>query len=159
VNEAAAALQMWLAAMPQYPITISVMDAATLQRKATAHQLQFWASSWVADYPDPHDWLTTNLACGASHNAGQVCDEQADSLMLSADVIPAQSARMEMYREAEQMLVADVAWLPLDQTTRWWEAKPWIQNFSIASDGLIPKETWQTMQSFYKPSNPVDRIP
>ena len=144
-NEAAAAQQMWLKAMPNYPITITSIDFNTLLQKTSAHQLQFWTLAWIEDYPDPQDWLTTNLACDSAYNAGQACDTQADALMKAADANPSESARLVQYQQAEQILVTKVAWLPLDQATNWWETKPYLVNFTITAGGLIPRESWQTM--------------
>jgi peptide/nickel transport system substrate-binding protein/oligopeptide transport system substrate-binding protein len=143
-NEAQAAIQMWLKAMPKYPLTYSGPPDTLLQSN-TARNLQFWSLAWVQDYPDPQDWLSTNLACGSSYNAGSTCDPQADALMRAADMNPDQSTRLQEYQEAEQLLVTNVAWLPLDQATTWWETGPHLQGFTIAADGLIPRESWQTM--------------
>ena len=49
------------------------------------------------------------------------------------------------YQQAEQILVSEVAWLPLDQATTWWETKPYLVNFTITAGGLIPKESLQSM--------------
>ncbi len=144
-NEAAAAQQMWLKAMPNYPITITSIDFNTLLQKTSAHQLQFWTLAWIEDYPDPQDWLTTNLACDSAYNAGSACDTQADALMKAADANPDQAARLVQYQQAEQILVTKVAWLPLDQATNWWETKPYLVNFTITAGGLIPRESWQSM--------------
>ncbi|HEX9038253.1 MAG TPA: peptide ABC transporter substrate-binding protein [Ktedonobacterales bacterium] len=144
-NEAAAAQQMWLKAMPNYPITITSIDFNTLLQKTSAHQLQFWQLGWIEDYPDPQDWLSTNLTCASAYNAGFACDSAADTLMNKADANPDQTSRLQQYQQAEQLLVTDVAWLSLDQATTWWETGPKLQGFTVTAGGLIPRETWQTM--------------
>jgi ABC-type oligopeptide transport system substrate-binding subunit len=118
--EALAARQMWLQAMPGYPITIT--QCCTDLLTTTDSRLQFWQVGWVEDYPDPQDGLSTNLECASLENMGSACDPQA-----------------------EQLLVTDVAWIPLDQTTTWWETGPGLQGFTIAADGLIPRNSWQTI--------------
>jgi peptide/nickel transport system substrate-binding protein/oligopeptide transport system substrate-binding protein len=142
-TDAQVALGMWQKAMPHYPIIISDFVPDTLVTIST--RFQFWGLSWIEDYPDPQDWLSTNLACASAYNHGSACDKQADTLMSAADASPDQAARLQEYREAEQALVTDVAWLPLDQTTTWWETGPYLQGFTIAASGLIPRESWQTM--------------
>ncbi len=145
-SEAAAAQQMWLKAMPKYPITIQEQHTGGLLQSVSAyHLVQFQATAWIEDYPDPQDWLTTNLACDSAYNAGGACDPQADALMKAADANPDQAARLVQYQQAEQILVSEVAWLPLDQATTWWETKPYLVNFTITAGGLIPKESWQSM--------------
>ncbi len=144
-NVAAAAQQMWLAAMPNYPVTITSVDFNTLLTHLSTYSVQFWAIGWIEDYPDPQDWLTTNLACDSSYNAGKACDTQADALMKAADANPDQAARLLQYQQAEQILVTKVGWLPLDQTTTWWETKSYLKNYTVTAGGLVPKESWQTM--------------
>jgi oligopeptide transport system substrate-binding protein len=144
-NEAAAMQQMWLKAMPKYPVTIASIDFNTLLQKTSAHQLQFWTLGWIEDYPDPQDWLTTNLACDSAYNSGFACDPQADALMKAADANPDKVARLTQYQQAEQILVTKVAWLSTDQATTWWETGPKLQGFTITAGGLIPRETWASM--------------
>jgi oligopeptide transport system substrate-binding protein len=146
-TEAAEARQMWLNAMPNYPISIQVYTGGLVESlwSGPRHRLQFQAKTWIEGYPDPQDWLSTTLACDSAYNLGNACDQRAEQLMKAADANPDQAARLAQYQQAEQSLVTEVAWLPLDQATTWWEVKPWLRNFTIASDGLIPKESWQIM--------------
>ncbi len=144
-NVAAATQQMWLKAMPGYPITITSVDFNTLLSNLSVHKVQMWSIGWIEDYPDPQDWLTTNLACDSSYNNGVACDKTADALMKAADANPDQNARLQQYQQAEQILVKEVGWLPLYQTTAWWEVRPYLHNYTITPGGLVPKEAWQTM--------------
>ncbi len=144
-NEAAAAQQMWLKAMPGYPVSITSIDFNTLLQDLSAHKVQFWAIAWIEDYPDPQDWLSTNLTCSSAYNAGYACDPAADKLMAEADANPNQAQRLQQYQQAEQILVKEVGWLPLDQATNWWETKPYLIGFTITAGGLIPRESWQNM--------------
>ncbi len=144
-NQAAAIQQMWLTAMPNYPITITSVDFNTLLQKMSAHSVQLWSIGWIEDYPDPQDWLTTNLACDSAYNAGYACDPTADQLMKAADANPDLNARLQQYQQAEQILVKEVAWLPLYQATTWWETKPYVVGFTVTAGGLTPNESWQNM--------------
>jgi len=142
-NEAAAEQQMWTKAFPGWKITISSIDFSTLLTNLNAKTVQFWAIAWIEDYPDPQDWLTTNLSCASAYNAGSACIPQADTLMHTADANPDLQGRLKQYQQAEQMLVTQVGWLPLDQATTWWEIRPWVVNFNVAAGGLTPLQTWQ----------------
>jgi oligopeptide transport system substrate-binding protein len=144
-NQAAAIQQMWLKAMPGYPITITSVDFNTLLQQMSAHTVQLWSIGWIEDYPDPQDWLTTNLACDSAYNSGLACDKQADALMKAADANPDQPSRLKQYQQAEQILVTEVAWLPLYQATTWWETKPYLVGFTVTAGGLTPRESWQNM--------------
>ena len=63
--------------------------------------------------------------------------------MHAADKNPDLKARLTQYQQAEQILVKEVGWLPLDQATTWWEIRPWVVNFNVAAGGLTPLQTWQ----------------
>ena len=142
-NEAAAEQQMWAKAFPGWKITLSSIDFDTLLTNLNAKTVQFWAIAWIEDYPDPQDWLTTNLSCASAYNSGSACDQQADTLMHAADKNPDLKARLVQYQQAEQILVKEVGWLSLDQATTWWEIRPWVVNFNVAAGGLTPVQTWQ----------------
>jgi peptide/nickel transport system substrate-binding protein/oligopeptide transport system substrate-binding protein len=142
-NEAAAAQQMWAKAFPGWKINITSVEFGTLLTNLNAKTVQFWSLGWIEDYPDPQDWLTTNLACDSAYNAGSACIPAADTLMHAADANPDTTARLAQYQQAEQMLVTQVGWLSLDQPTTWWEIRPWVVNFNIAAGGLTPLDTWQ----------------
>lgn len=142
-NEAAAAQDMWAKAFPGWKVNITSVDFNTLLTDTAAHSLQFWQLGWIEDYPDPQDWLSTNLTCASAYNAGYACDSQADTLMNAADANPDLKARLKQYQDAEQILTTKVAWLSLDQATTWWEIRPWVVNFNIAAGGLTPLDTWQ----------------
>jgi oligopeptide transport system substrate-binding protein len=142
-NEAAAALQMWQKAMPGYPIKITTTDFNTLLGQLAARKVQFWAIAWIADYPDPQDWLSLQFLPTAQYNDGNVNVPDANALMTKADAESNQSARMSDYNQAEQLLVTQVAWLPLDQHKFYYELRPYVQGFSVDAQGLTPLDKWQ----------------
>src|SRR6266568_2642843 len=113
--------------------------------------LQFWRLGWIADYPDPQDWLTLQFDKGVPNNAwnyGQnnsadAAQQQAtQKLMEQADVNPDQNARLQQYNQAEQQLVDDVAWLPYSQDAVNQLVKPCVQNLITNPQELIPPDDW-----------------
>lgn len=148
--EAQAAIQQWKKALPGYPLSLSVVDPTTLLTALTGNTnggqtLQFWVSNWVADYPDPQEWLTLQFLPGSPYNGGNVDVREANSLMQRADLEADQAQRSRDYQAAEQLLVTQVAWLPLDQPKLWWETRPYVQGFSIDPIGLTPLDVWQSV--------------
>ena len=39
-------------------VKAEAIDFNKLLTDITANTLQFWGIAWIADYPDPQDWLT-----------------------------------------------------------------------------------------------------
>jgi peptide/nickel transport system substrate-binding protein/oligopeptide transport system substrate-binding protein len=71
--------------------------------------------------------------------------DQANTLMLKADAEQDTLQRMRDYNAAEQLLVVDIAWVPLYQSKVWWQARPAVHNYSISSFGLTPLDIWPSV--------------
>lgn len=148
--EAQAAIRQWKKALPGYPISLRVVDPTTFLTALAGNvnggqSLQLWATNWVADYPDPQEWLTLQFLPGSPYNSGNVDVREANSLMQRADLEADQVQRVHDYEAAEQLLVTQVAWVPLVQPKLWWETRPYVQGFSIDPAGLTPLDLWQGM--------------
>ena len=144
-NEAEAALAMWQKAFPGYPIKIATTDFNTLLNDLAARKVQFWAIAWIADYPDPQDWLSLQFLPTAQYNDGNVNVPDANTLMTKADAEQNESQRMTDYNSAEQMLVNQVAWMSTDQAKAFYEARSYVNGYTYDAQGLVPLEQWQTM--------------
>jgi oligopeptide transport system substrate-binding protein len=146
---AQAALAMWNAAFPGYPISITTIDYSTflddLVGNVTAPTLQFWATFWVADYPDPQNWLSEQFLPTSAYNSSGVNLNSANPLMIRADGESDLTQRMVDYQKAEQLLVNQVAWIPLDQEKVWWEAAPYLEGYLLDASEQTPLDVWQTM--------------
>jgi peptide/nickel transport system substrate-binding protein/oligopeptide transport system substrate-binding protein len=71
---------------------------------------------WIADYPDPENFLTVlfhSRNIGAAGNTSRYRSADLDRLFDQADVMPAGPARFEVYQGAEQRLLDDAAWITL----------------------------------------------
>jgi oligopeptide transport system substrate-binding protein len=89
--------------------------------EATPH---LWLVGWVADYPDPDDFLRVQwwFAPGWQHGA-------YDRLVEDARRVPDQAERMAMYRQAEGILVEEVPILPLTYGRFHVLVKPWVKGY------------------------------
>jgi oligopeptide transport system substrate-binding protein len=113
--------------------------------------LQFWAINWFADYPDPEDWTTLQFDKGSSNNNmnyGQnnavdtAQQQQVQQELEAADINPDSVARLQVYMRAEQQLVNDVAWLPMEQATNTYLLKPCVVGYVINEQALTPPDDW-----------------
>jgi peptide/nickel transport system substrate-binding protein/oligopeptide transport system substrate-binding protein len=154
-NELAAVQQMW-----QTTLGVSVkiddidgnqligeIEAATNNPKG----LQMWFYGWVADYPDPQDWLTlqfdkgvpnNNTNYGQNHQPDAAQQQATQQLLEQADVNPDKVSRMKQYNQAEQQLVNDVAWLPIHQAMGNFVRKPCVAGMIDNTFGLTPAKDW-----------------
>ena len=145
MNVANNALAAWKKAFPGWPISIRAVDQGAMLQQLSNRQLQLWLFNWLGDYPDPQDWLSLQFLPGSDNNIGNVMVDQANTLMLKADAEEDALQRVRDYNAAEQLLVVDIAWVPLYQTKVWWQTRPTIHNYAIASFGLTPLDIWPTV--------------
>ena len=117
-----------------------------------AKGLQFYAGpGWIADYPDPQDWLTLQFDVGASYNtmnygqnnSADASKQQSIQKQLEqADLMLDKAARLQAYNSAEQQLVNDVAWLPMYQFVLNYLIKPCVVGFTLNGQQLTPPDSW-----------------
>ena len=154
-NEVAAVQQMW-----QTTLGVNVkIDDVDFNKLLTdipnstnnPKGLQMWSIGWIADYPDAQDWLTLQFDKGAANNNSNYGQNKsataaqqvtAQQLMEQADVTPNGPARLQMYNQAEQQLVNDVAWLPMYQVTTSLVRKPCVTGVIDNAQGLTPPDDW-----------------
>jgi len=144
LDEANAMLKTWQKAFPKWPISINAVDFDTLNNQLGSHVVQFWYLAWIADYPDPQDALSLQFLPENSYD-GIGDDPAADTLMRAADANPDLVGRLAQYQQAEQSLVSQVAWIPLDQANGWYEARPNVINLAVNADGVVPLPVWQAV--------------
>ncbi|GHO45458.1 peptide ABC transporter substrate-binding protein [Ktedonospora formicarum] len=122
--------------------------AATLNNP---NGLQLWKIGWIADYPDPQDWLSLQFArdsennsvnYGQNHsrtaNQQQLVQAQLETANSNAD----QQQRLQQYAQAEQQIVNDVGWLPVFQAQSSNVRKPCLKGVQDNAQGLIPPPDW-----------------
>jgi oligopeptide transport system substrate-binding protein len=139
-----AAVQMWQTAFPGYPIKTQFTDFNTLISLIySANAPQIFGIGCSADYPDPQDFLSLQFGSGSINNVGNVNVPAANALMTEADVNLNPTSRASEYNQAEQLLVNNVAWIPLNQQTTYYNLAPYVHNFAYNSLGEVPLATWQ----------------
>ena len=102
-------------------INLQVMSMAQLLDNAESGRSQFWRDAWVADYPDPENFLCLFLANDVGHTQSEkaylnsVRYENAiyDSLYASAVRETNIDNRYEMYLQLDQILMNDAVVMPL----------------------------------------------
>jgi oligopeptide transport system substrate-binding protein len=154
-NEVAAMIQMWQstlgvsvkAAPTDFNKLLDLITAATNNAKG----LQFWGIDWIADYPDPQDWTTlqfcngcqnNNMNYGQNNSADAATQQKVQQNLVAADGMPNGPARYAAYNSAEQQLVNDVAWLPMEQVTSTFVLKPYVQGMVFNGEDLTPPNDW-----------------
>jgi len=154
-QEVTAMIAMWQKVLG-ITVTADPIEYNTLLDKVTATTnsatgLQFWGLAWVSEYPDSQDWLTLQFDNGVPNNNmnyGQntsttAAQQQAIQKQLEdADANTQQGARLPAYQQAEQQLVNDVAWLPMEQVTATFLRSPSIVGIVDNGQSIVPPDDW-----------------
>lgn len=154
-QEAGALVEMWKQVL-KVNVVANAIDLNTLLDQVTLatgnpEGLQFWGLSWVGKYPDPQDWLTLQFGKDAPNNNmnyGQNIGRSAASQQVTqqsleqADSEETEAERLRLYQQAEQQLVNDVAWLPMEQMKSTFLRTPNIVGIVDNAQGMIAPDDW-----------------
>ena len=94
-------------------VQIRQTDFATFLADQDAGRTQAANAGWVLDYPDPESVLDLKFHSGSSLNDVGYSNEEVDALLDQARVEQDPDARLQLYRDAENLIIQDAAWIPL----------------------------------------------
>ena len=89
-------------------------------------------TGWIADYPDPENFLDVLFHSGSGENRTGYASEQVDRLLERARTESDPHARLALYREVERILVKDSPWIPLIHDVEYWLTKPYVHGMIYA---------------------------
>ena len=88
---------------------------------------QFWALSWIADYPHPHDFLALLLQTGSSSNQTGWSDADFDAIVQEAASTDDLAQQEELYAQAQRIVQVEAPVIPVAYGERW----------SLSREGLL----------------------
>lgn len=92
---------------------------------------ELFVLGWGADYPDPQNFLDVLFHTGTNDNIGEYSNSEVDALLEEAREERDVTARMNLYQQAEQMIVDDAACLPLYFDVSYTLVKPYVENLPL----------------------------
>jgi oligopeptide transport system substrate-binding protein len=97
---------------------------------------QLFDGGWCADYPDPENFTDTLFHTGAQQNQSQYSNPQVDGLLEQARTERDVTKRLQLYQQAEQLIVDDA---PVIFTTHGLShvlVKPYIKGYVLTTIGM-----------------------
>ncbi|HNR95477.1 MAG TPA: peptide ABC transporter substrate-binding protein [Anaerolineae bacterium] len=88
---------------------------------------QFYSIGWIADYPDPENFLDLLFHSGSGLNHMNYSNPQVDRLLESARVETNRQQRQNLFLEAERLIVSDAPWVPLWHSVDYVLTKPYVK--------------------------------
>lgn len=110
---------------------------------------------WVADYPDPENFLVPLFHTGAPANHGGYSNPKVDDLLDRAAVEQDAMKRADLYRQAQQQIIDDVAVIPLYHPTDYTLVKPYVKGLTITAMGILRLETVWIERDNPPPASPT----
>ena len=117
-------------------VTVRQLEPQNFLYSLNQEKNNLFDQGWIADYPDPQDFLEVLFRTGAQYNTGGYSNPTFDSMLTSASVQPDVNARLKMYDDAESIVVGDAAVLPLYFGRSYVVVKPYVKNYALSPLGF-----------------------
>ncbi len=116
-------------------VTVRQLEPEPFLYALNQEKNELFDSGWIADYPDPQDFLDILFHTGAQNNTGDYSNPQLDSLLDQASTEQDPNVRLKMYQDAEQTVVQDAAILPLFFGRNYVLVKPYVKDYVLSPLG------------------------
>ena len=125
-------------------IEFQEVEWATFLEEIDNYRLQTFSLAWSPDYPDPHTFVDVLFRGDSTINQTKYANDEVDALLDKATTEPDPLKRIQLYQEAEQIIVNEAPWVPM-----WWGAsgkilvKPGVNGFRISPlGGYSFRDVW-----------------
>lgn len=99
---------------------------------------QVFSIGWIADYPDPQNFIEILFSCDSQDNHTGYCNPDADALMEQAANETDETERFDLYNQAEQIILDDAPIVPLWYGKEYWLVKPYVNNMQFPGT-IVPR--------------------
>jgi len=97
---------------------------------------EMFVMGWIADYPDPHNFLDILFYTGSENNIFEYSNPVLDALLDQAAIEQDGSLRLAMYQQAEQLIVDDAPCLPLFHGANYILVEPYVKGYELSPLGI-----------------------
>ena len=105
-------LQMWVKNLG-IEVEFQQTEFATFLKDLNKRRFQMFDIGWIADYPDPENFLDILFHSQSSNNHTNYSNPQVDSLLEQARIETNETTRYQLYNQIEQLIIDDAPWVPL----------------------------------------------
>ncbi len=123
-----AILEMWKQNLG-VDVSIAQSEAATFFDDVDRGRLQMWSIGWIMDYPDPENLLDLLFFSTSRKNDTRYNNPAYDALITQARTELDSTKRIQLYQQAEQILIQDMPWIPLTYGRDHFVVKPYVKGF------------------------------
>jgi ABC-type transport system substrate-binding protein len=118
-----ALLAMWEEAL-SVQVTVEAVDWPTYLAELNARRYPMFLVGWLADYPDPHNFLDLLFFSESDANHGGYANPQVDQLLKQARIETDRDKRLQLYQQAQEIIVREAACITLWHNRDYFLVKP-----------------------------------
>jgi oligopeptide transport system substrate-binding protein len=106
-----------------------------------AGEFALYGTGWIADYPDPENFLDLLFRGGSGENHTGYASPVTDDLLNKAAVEQDTEARYALYQQAEAQILADAPLIPLYHDVEHMLIKPYVKGLVVTPMGMLDLST------------------
>jgi oligopeptide transport system substrate-binding protein len=118
-------------------VEIQQLDPTDYTRAAREQHGHVVSFGWCADYPDPENFLDTLFHTGAGFNVAGYSNPQVDGLLEAARSEPDIAVRLDLYQQAESLILSDTATIPLAHSVSDVLVQPYVRGYILTPIGAL----------------------
>ena len=113
------------------------MEAANFFSELDQGLYQAFSLGWILDYPDPENLVDLLFHSASLQNNPAYRSDELDALVEEARLELDAERRIELYRQAERVVIEDAPWVPLFFGTANQVVKPYVTGY-VPRRSIIP---------------------
>ena len=117
-------------------VSVRQLESGDFMYNLKREKDEMFILGWVADYPDPHNFLDNLFHTGSENNIFDYSNPELDALLDQAAVEQDSATRLAMYQQAEQMIVNEAPCLPLWFGENYVLIKPYVKGYRLSPLGI-----------------------
>jgi oligopeptide transport system substrate-binding protein len=116
------------------------LDWSEFSARLTGRSLPAFSLSWIADFPDPANFLTSLFLTGSPDNYIGYSNPEVDRLLLEAEAVQDVDERSALYLEAQQRIIDDGVLIPLYHDVSYTVVQPHVNGLVVSPIGILSLE-------------------
>ena len=117
-------------------VTVRQLETENFLYNLRQEKDEMFILGWVADYPDPHNFLDVLFHTGAENNAFEYSNPALDALLDQAAIEQDEAERLATYQQAERLVVGDAPCLPLLHGTNYILTRSYVKGYELSPLGI-----------------------
>jgi oligopeptide transport system substrate-binding protein len=118
-------------------VTVEQVDWSAFLNDMNGAVYQIYSSGWIADYPDPQNFLDLQFYSKSQQNHMGYANPQVDQLLEQARTASTPEKRYSLYHQVERLIINDAPWIPLTHGVDYSLVKPYVRGF-LSTSSIYP---------------------